>query len=505
MKKHHGFHEDGGIITNHMRNNPIEDIMYEDMPNQDTTMYMADGGYAQPEQAMSGAMDQQEAAQPQQINIQKGELRVSLDSFDIIQEYNNPNRFSKHHKDPMKEPIGNFVMVDEGDMIIPTEYAETYKYGDTLTRKSIIAEILKGQRNNPEQNEPRTGRGGGAGAEYAAAGYLAMGEDPGYKYVRGMGWVPSSKVPAASNAPVAFGPGGPGTTAFGPGGPGAPLPKPTYSIEDSAVSGLPQFPDNAQNAAGNNVWTNEVKTEIPKRPVTTPVVNEPGKPNWGLLASKAASVIPTAYGITNALGADPYLHYDENYGYNDALAYASGMETNPNTEASKAAMNQALAAQLRQLNNINSPSVRSEAGAAKAGLLRSFGEISQNASNMAMDLRNKKRETLGNLKVNQGQNRLDMRMNLMNELRMDQANRESLVHQGLSEGATNFQQGIMDEERIKAINQFAEFYNLDPYNAKLLMDQKQFLPYVQEAMDAMQRQIAKTQAANATTTTKKKG
>jgi hypothetical protein len=181
---------------------------------------------------------------------------------------------------------------------------------------------------------------------------------------------------------------------------------------------------------------------------------------------------------------------------------AEGMETNPSNVAAVAAMNQRSAEFNQQLNNINSPSVRSESGKIKADLIRASGEMAQNNTNLAMELREKKRGTIMNLKVAQGQNRLDMRQQLMNELRMDDANRQSLVHQGISEGATNYQQSVMDEERIKAINTIATYYKLDPYNAELLLDQQLFMPHVTESLSYLSGTPGR-RAVQASTATKK--
>jgi len=480
MKKHHGFHEEGGMT---MRN-PIEDLMYEDMPN---TNYMQGGGEtAMAEASAAPAPQEQQGPQKTLINIEKGEILIDpmLPDLPVIREYENPNRYMPHKTDPMKEPIGNFTMVEEGKVVIPKKYAGRYKRGDILTRKSIVGEILKDQMNNPEQNDPR----GTTEAKYAQAGVVNF-NPPGSRERKGriQQWDWINQLPQNVVAPAP-------QVATGP-----------YSIEDTAVAGFQQFPDTAQNAAGDYTW-NAPKTDVPKRPVTTTVADDTTvkktNRNWNLIGAKVASVLPTAFGITNALGYDPYLKYDENYGYQDALAMAEGMETNPSNVAAVAAMNQRSAEFNQQLNNINSPSVRSEAGKIKADLIRASGEMAQNNTNLAMELREKKRGTIMNLKVAQGQNRLDMRQQLMNELRMDDANRQSLVHQGISEGATNYQQSVMDEERIKAINTIAQYYKLDPYNAELLLDQQLFMPHVTESLSYLSGTPGR-RAVQATSATKK--
>jgi hypothetical protein len=506
FKKHHGFHkkEDGGVT---MRN-PIEDIMYEDMPNvsagyhmmpdgtlmRDDAMYMQEGGEtAMAEASAAPAPQEQQGPQKTMINIEKGEILIDpmLPDLPVIREYENPNRYMAHKKDPMKEPIGNFTMVEEGKVVIPKSYASRYKRGDILTRKSIIGEILKDQMNNPEQNDPR----GTTEAKYAQAGVVNFNPPGRERKGRAQQWDWLTQLPQAYNT----------------------QPDPRYpyaSIVDPAANTGAKFGDPSANTPVDytNYDDNLVTSKVKFDPAAAAVAKTtaPGKksnPNLALIGAKIASAIPTAYGITNALGYDPYLKYDENYGYQDALAMAEGMETNPNMEASRAALNQALVTQNRVLNNIGSPSVRAEAGVNRANLLKAFGEQAQAGSNLAMELREKKRGTIMNLKVAQGQNRLDMRQQLMNELRMDDANRQSLVHQGLSEGATNYQQSVMDEERIKAINTIAQYYKLDPYNAELLLDQQLFMPHVTESLSYLsgtpgRRAAAATNAAKKTANSK---
>jgi hypothetical protein len=463
FKKHHGFHEEGGMT---MRN-PIEDIMYEDMPNQS---YMQGGGEtAVAEASAAPAPQEQQGPQKTMINIEKGEILIDpmLPDLPVIREYENPNRYMAHKKDPMKEPIGNFTMVEEGKVVIPKAYASRYKRGDILTRKSIIGEILKDQMNNPEQNDPR----GTTEAKYAQAGVVNFNPPGRERKGRTQQWDWLTQLPQAYN-----------TQQVDPRYPYA-------SIVDPAANTGVKFGDPSANTPvdytnyDDNLATSKVKFDPAAAAVAK--TTAPGKranPNLALIGAKFASALPTAYGITNALGYDPYLKYDENYGYQDALAMAEGMETNPSNVAAVAAMNQRSAEFNQQLNNINSPSIRSESGKIKADLIRASGELAQNNTNLAMELREKKRGTIMNLKVAQGQNRLDMRQQLMNELRMDDANRQSLVHQGLSEGATNYQQSVMDEERIKAINTIAQYYKLDPYNAELLLDQQLFMPHVTEGL-----------------------
>lgn len=408
------------------------------------------------------------------INIEKGEILIDPVTLDVLREYDNPNRYKPHQKDPMKEPVGNFTMIEKGKVIIPKKYADRYKNGDILTRKSIVGEILKNQLNNPEQNDPRMT----TDAKFAQAGMVAgSGERKG----KAMAFDWTNNVIQGVDQPR----------------------YPVARITDSAVDGLPQFSNTPQTTAPGYDDTpvdamtasNEYDAQNPfKLPNTLQITSPAGTPtavadsivknklNKNLIASKVASFLPTAYGITNALGVDPYLRYDENTQMDNAKAYAASMETDPNIDASLNAIRRSSANRNRVLNNFNSPSTRAEIAANQGQLLNAEGEIIQRGQDISQQARNRKRETLMNLEAAQGAGRLDMRRQLMNELRMDKANRENMIHAGISEGVSNFQKGVMDEERIKAINTAAQFYQVDPYSASLLVDQHAFMPYVTDMM-----------------------
>lgn len=104
-----------------------------------------------------GMIDYTQEPAPVRVNIERGELRVDADGK-ILEEYKNPNRYFQHNKNAHLEPQGNFVEVNEGEIIVPVKFAKRYKAGDDITRKSILRSILEQQKANPEQNLPDAGR-----------------------------------------------------------------------------------------------------------------------------------------------------------------------------------------------------------------------------------------------------------------------------------------------------------------------------------------------------------
>lgn len=86
--------------------------------------------------------------EPQYINIEKGELRINPQNYEIIEHYND-RRFSSHSKDATKENPNNFVEANAGDFIIPTKYSKKYINFPEL-RSSIVRQV---QNNNLDKRD----------------------------------------------------------------------------------------------------------------------------------------------------------------------------------------------------------------------------------------------------------------------------------------------------------------------------------------------------------------
>lgn len=442
----------------------------------------------------------QEGGMPEKemVNIEQGEILIDPVSLDVVREYDNPNRYQKHSKNPQHEAIGNFTMIPQGQVVIPKKYAARYIKGDDLARKSIISEILKNQANEPVQV---------AGVPQAADGMLVEGEDP---FLPATGLLP--------DLPVITGTGIPAAIATAAGARGARIRRPisvdykgVYNtlMKDTGIESVRPLPnlgntggvsaDVADAAADNGMIAAEQLGA--GNEIATTGTGRGHRINKRLLASDIMTALPTAYGITNALGTDPFLRYDENTQFDSAKAYAQDMETTPNIEASKAAIRRTNSARNQILNNFNSPATRAEVAANNVAGLKAEADLIQNASNVAMDARNRKRQTLAELETQQGQTRLNMRQKLQDELRMDKANRETMVHQGLSEASTNFRQGVMDQERIRALNTMGQFYKIDQYGEDLLEDQGGYVDRVMESLGKLQGNYPRTVNTNNKTRT----
>ena len=452
---------------------------YEDPQTGDLVMHMKSGGMI-PKMEYGGASDPDAGGQEEEksmVNIEKGELLIDPTTLEVVRDYDNPNRYAAHQKNSMKEPVGNFTMINKGHVVIPKKYAKRFKYGDELARQSIVAEILKNQANDPDAGSRP------AAVPQAAEGMLVGGDpvrDPlniNYKKLTNV---------MAGKSPLGLDYGQ--VANF--------MTAPTDDQIQLAASG-PQLATGARVAGGMTV--EGVDLENTGNPSPGAGIVKKGGINKNILSSQIVNAIPTAFGITNAMGVDPFLRYDENTQTDQAKAYAQGMETSPNIEAAKAAIRRTNAGRNKTLNNFNSPATRTEVAANNVAGLKAEADLIGNASNIAMDARNRKRQTLGALEESQGQSRLNMREKLRNEMRQDKANRENLIHQGLSEAATNYSSEVMDQERIKALNTMATYYGLDPYGADLLEDKGAYMDRVMEAVGGMKGFTGRTGAKGKTT------
>lgn len=98
--------------------------------------------------------DPQQPQQQTQINIERGELMVNPQDMSVIKDFSNKNRYSAHKSKQFMEPMGNFVNVPQGAVIIPKKLAMRYKNGDMLSKKSILLQILSDQASDPMHNVP---------------------------------------------------------------------------------------------------------------------------------------------------------------------------------------------------------------------------------------------------------------------------------------------------------------------------------------------------------------
>jgi uncharacterized membrane protein len=388
-----------------------------------------------------GQFAEGDSEQPTMVDIELGEILVDPISLDIVREYSNKNRYKPHAKNSMHEPVGNFTVMKPNQIVISKKYAERYKNGDSLSRKSIIMEILKNQRN---EGTPMVSAPGG-NVPQAKGGYS---RGPGPSAVALKSLYKSLKAFDDKNL------GGTGDYSSYAGTPNATTP----IMEASAI---PSIED------GMGILENSQPELLPA----------PGRSRTGKSlvtatdVARAANFIPTAFGMASA-SRDEKVTYDENNQMEKAKSYISSLETNPSIEASRRAINNAAANQIKTLNNFNSPSVRAEAASRAGDVIDAEGKLIQEATNFAMDARNKKKAALAELEVNQGNMRYNARTALRDTIAQNAAAKTRVIQAGLSEGVRNFGAQVMDDNRLRSLNTMLQFYKVGKDGS--LEDNKKF-------------------------------
>lgn len=429
--------------------------MYESDIRGENSAFYAEEGMMIPSSDMSNHSMSGETPtiQPelQPLNVQKGEILVDAQSLKVIRKFDNPNRYTKHEKNPMKEPMGNFVQVPAGSVVIPADKTKAYEAGNNLTKQSIIREILKGQEEDPMQNAPR-----GVDAMYMAPGGEVPWGDP-YNFTDF----------AKNRAPQYF-----------EQDPKIPI---DYNNDPYAIRNESPF----INAPGKiKPMNGNFPFKAPPAPAGTPAETPPpagntgggfgsnlGEYNWGLIGANAAQFIPTVAGYINSMKGDPHLRYNDNReGYDRAIGEIGSGPTKPSTEAAKAAAGNAFGRVRQMYTQMGTPSAASNVANAQAQLIGRVGEIEENAVNAQMQNEANKRNAIAGLQVQKGADQLQNTQRFQDELRGDAATRENLQQAYLSEGVTNAIQMQMDRERLAVMNQMTNVFKLNPYMKQMIQE-----------------------------------
>lgn len=370
------------------------------------------------------------------IDIELGEILIDPVSLEILREYDNENRFKRHAKNPQFESVGNFTTIEKGQVVISRKYAEKFKKGDSLTRKSIVLQILKEQRNNPQPMVSAPGES----VEQAAGGMIVGGPGPKgsilmqtKKLLDGIKGLSDPNLGQTGNYDN-YGK----TPEFIPNSQDL-IPDITDMPGDNATAESP-----AQTTTGNKA-ANIIKS-IGKKITPTNI-------------ARGLNFLPTAYGIATA-NRDEHVSYDENNQMEKAKSYVEAIETNPSIEAARSNIQTVAAGQTKALNNVNSPSARAEVASRHADVLKATGDLVQNATNFAIESRNKKRSTLADLETAQGNARLNSRSVMRDTLAQNAAKKRQLIQKGLSEGVTNYGTQVMDDNKLRSLNTVLQYYKV---------------------------------------------
>lgn len=430
----------------------------------------------------------QEQPQPQEpkpvnINIERGELLVDPGSMKIIKTFKNPSVYSPHEKSKFKEPHGNFVDVPEGSVVIPKKLAIRYEKGDALTKSSILKKILDQQAQNPEQNNPDN-RNGEMDNPEEGQQFMATGggvyDDNEFPYLYdkpmtglNINGIPNRMLDSTFDAPSVS------VTAkrLGNG---------KLKTENQKLGQYQPFITGIRIDAANYIQPykpNIIGQELPSDYGSNTKTSKTKNPaNVGLYASTAANFIPTLWGLANAQKNSEWTKYDENRNYEDYNNSIRNMETRVPVDNVVYQNNKATSSLRRMLGNHIGPENFAMASELQSNNLESRNNLFAAKNNAEVSLRNQQRTLYGQSKLQQGDHRLARRDKYNLEMGQDEAARQNLTHQGLSEFATNQAKFRNDKEKIKTLNSMSDLYDFDPFVKKSIMDDPNSMKFIQSYM-----------------------
>lgn len=340
---------------------------------------------------MKGRYDMGGASSTNKIDIEKGEFRVGLDrngQSQIKEKYINPNVFSPHAKNPMKEPVGNFVDAPAGDIIISKDMTSKYSQLDDIGRKSIERKLVQRQlKEKPEQlGMQRSKKGGVVIRSYDNGGGLfdfntlqngILGVNQGIPPIS-----PDSLDPNAFQE----------------------FPYPDYSGSSTSYSpyvSTEKVINPNDTYADFNSFQNSV---IGRTGVEIPTPSEPSFVDN--LLSNAGRIAPIAadiFQITGALKKDP-VNRLRNAAYPQARNTLSQLETNVNVEPQLQQVSRSGLAQRRNISNLNQGAPVQQANETQVAANQLAAETGIMGQKLAQEQanRNAKREALANLDFTAG-------------------------------------------------------------------------------------------------------
>jgi len=488
FKKHHGFHKgEDGMLTD---------------PNQEA---MID---------QQGAPEEMQQAVPKTsvVNIELGELVVNPETGEIIKEFKNTSRYSKHADNPKKEPAGNFVTLPTSVVVIPRKLAKGYKEGNKLTQSSMLRQILMDQMKRKAEGEEET----------TPVGDVPIAQDGFYN-----GYGPGPMRPRTPN--FVTGMWSDGTPMGDPMNPASPLfqwtpippnvaapkpvnlstsaqwmaknyPSPTdYSAVPAYRRGVspsqtvqdrlntdPNFP-----AIGYTPGTTVGERIAARTPVTPGSISpflqgemEAGRyggvdDNGGFYDNNDPSALglvqglqfmPAAMQLMESYRGNPDLKMVTNPGFDQARSYAAQMPTDVNYDAALGALGRQFTARNRALMNFRRSDVAGEMATAYGDTINRAGEIEMGEYNQEEQLKAAKIKTLGDLAIGQGADFQKAQLEYDLAKQQDAAARRALRHASIGESTARIAKNYMDMEKIKAGNEMTDLFKANPYMKQLIQD-----------------------------------
>lgn len=437
------------------RKNMLNDI-FEDKRNQyaNNTLQVnmdkfgnqyAEGGATSPEQPLV----QPSTPAIRRINVERNELMVDGETGEIVQKFNNPNRFSPHKKSQMMEPMGNFINVPDNMVIIPKKLASRYERGDKLSRNSIIRELLSKQYIDPMHNVPEEQKTGVS--QYAGGGGTSSGdpiiESAFRKVIQNM-----SKSGILDD----------------------PNRKATWHIGDEFDYGLnpdnPTFNPNAQTDPTIAARTGKLKNDKEDN-------DEEGNVFSKILRNGTANLPIYTQMAVNAQG-DPFLNKHINMGFDEAISLAGQLPEEVSIAGNLFNNDNSFAGAVKAINNNDTPSARAEAGELYSRKLAADNAAFTAGQATSAQMKTNKLNALLGLNVQQGADQEAANNLFMNEQRMDKAARENNTNEALANLTINSQKRDNDLAMVDAINAVSNFFDIDPYGKSMLREDPKSVAFI---------------------------
>lgn len=374
---------------------------------------------------------QEASYQPVEVNIEKGELLTDQEG-NIIREFNNPNRFAPHNKNSFKESSGNFVELPEGAIVIPKKDAKVFKQGDSITKKSILRNILQNQAETPTPNVRDE------------EVYMADGGKIPYK--------------DAMNPEYIFNMDNIINQARG---------KTDYTTLPNGS--IKQIPINLPEVTG------DLSYRIPDNTETSniPSGQTDNKANLGYYLHEAAPYLAQASNIALANKPDTYLSPEYNNRADEAYQYLNNMDTDYDISLGLSRNESALGTALRGQRDRNTPASGVVASEMLGRTLSGNNELADTKNKAELQMRNNKAGALSQFVNQRGEGERAENIRYQTEQRMNEGSRRSEMSGAINNIAEITQQQVNSREKIKALNSMTEFHDLDPSKQKLITDDPQ--------------------------------
>lgn len=406
------------------------------------------------------------------IDIQLGEVRVGTDQKGLSQikeKYYNPNVFKKHAKKIKDENPANFVLADEGDIIISADMVDRYSQIDDIGRKSIERKLVKRQeKEKPEQLGIQVSKRGGVVARRydiggGLDGFFSDDYQSGLDYLQepfGEPNVNPNETPNFASSVVNrnnFLPPSvdPNDTFYI-----NPVDNPEQYSGNSDMNKLagPGLIDNPYITAPSAQKTSGFTPDLGSEPTS---VIDKLMGNSGRIAPMAADI----FQIVNSIKKDKVQRV-RNAGFPQALRTIDQMETTVNIDPALNQNNANFQAQLDTIGNSSNAAIK-DARSQQAYTNKTLADqaLVGEKINKETDLRNNKRQAKANIQFQGGSEQATFDDQFNERTALNTAAGRNIQNAAMADIATKTSQFSSEDKYHKIIaTAMGDYYDVDPNN-----------------------------------------